>query len=138
MGRTLPVTVTLQKIIEKSFPEEYAQRRAEALALEEHHKADGPETPLPLFVMSCMMPGRFSPSGSGQPSLARTLHTQAGQSCCLIPVPCCVSGRCKVGSVVSPLESETVATARVAACLPDVNFVFSAIVQSISHSTAHQ
>ena len=58
VGRKLPITITLQKIIEKSFPEEYAQRRAEALALEEHNKADGPETPLPLFVMSCMMPGR--------------------------------------------------------------------------------
>ena len=65
MGRSLPVTVTLQKIIEKSFPEEHAQRKAEALALEEHNKADGPETPLPLFVMSCMMPGEFSLSESG-------------------------------------------------------------------------
>lgn len=64
VGRTLPITVTLQKIIEKSFPEEYAQRKAEALALEEHNKADGPETPLPLFVMSCMMPGNFSLSQS--------------------------------------------------------------------------
>ncbi|KAL3138492.1 hypothetical protein ABBQ32_006282 [Trebouxia sp. C0010 RCD-2024] len=57
VGRTLPITVTLQKIIEKSFPGEYAQRRADALALEAHNRADGPETPLPLFVMSCMMPG---------------------------------------------------------------------------------
>lgn len=65
VGRTLPVTVTLQKIIEKSFPEEYAQRKAEALAVEEHNRADGPETPLPLFVMSCMMPGEFSPSEPG-------------------------------------------------------------------------
>ena len=64
VGRTLPITVTLQKIIEKSFPEEYAQRKAEALALEEHNKADGPETPLPLFVMSCMMPGNVSLSQS--------------------------------------------------------------------------
>ena len=59
VGRKLPITITLQKIIEKSFPDEYAQRKAEALALEEHNKADGPETPLPLFVMSCMMPGQF-------------------------------------------------------------------------------
>lgn len=57
VGRQLPITITLQNIIEKSFPEEYALRQAEALVLEEQHQAGGPETPLPLFVMSCMMPG---------------------------------------------------------------------------------
>lgn len=57
VGRKLPITITLQNIIEKSFPEEYALRKAEVAAQEQGHQPGGPETPLPLFVMSCMMPG---------------------------------------------------------------------------------
>ena len=60
VGRKLPITITLQNIIEKSFPEEYALRKAEEAAQEQGHQPGGPETPLPLFVMSCMMPGRFT------------------------------------------------------------------------------
>ncbi len=59
VGRKLPITITLQNIIEKSFPEEYALRKAEVAAQEQGHQPGGPETPLPLFVMSCMMPGKF-------------------------------------------------------------------------------
>ena len=61
MGRKLPVTITLQNIIEKSFPVELAVRKAEVAAMEQAHQAGGPETPLPLFVMSCMMPGELKP-----------------------------------------------------------------------------
>jgi len=57
VGRKLPITITLQNIIEKSFPEEYALRKAEVMAQEQGFQLGGPETPLPLFVMSCMMPG---------------------------------------------------------------------------------
>jgi hypothetical protein len=60
VGRKLPITITLQNIIEKSFPEEYALRKAEVAAQEQGHQPGGPETPLPLFVMSCMMPGGFA------------------------------------------------------------------------------
>ena len=60
VGRKLPITITLQNIIEKSFPEEYALRKAEVAAQEQGHQPGGPETPLPLFVMSCMMPGGFT------------------------------------------------------------------------------
>lgn len=60
VGRKLPVTITLQNIIEKSFPVEYASRKAEVIASEQAHLAGGPETPLPLFVMSCMMPGQYA------------------------------------------------------------------------------
>ena len=59
IGRELPVTVTLKNILEKSFPIEYAERRAEENAAS---TGRGPgecvaEPPVPLFVMSCLMPG---------------------------------------------------------------------------------
>ena len=54
VGRELPVTRTLKNILEKSFPEEYEERRQEAALL--CPSADG-EAPLPIFVMSCVMPG---------------------------------------------------------------------------------
>lgn len=56
MGRQIPITVTLHSIIEKSFPAEYAERRAEMKAHEEL-TSDRPDAPVPLFVMCCMMPG---------------------------------------------------------------------------------
>lgn len=54
MGRELPVTVTLAKIIEKSFPSEYAERSAERLG---RSSMDAQEPPLPLFVMATIFPG---------------------------------------------------------------------------------
>lgn len=57
VGRQIPVTVTLHNIIEKSFPVEFAERRAEMMAHEEA-AADRPDAPVPLCVMCCMMPGR--------------------------------------------------------------------------------
>ena len=54
VGRSIPVSITLKNIIEKTFPEEYAERAAE-----EGHggAAEGGTTPLPLFVMSPVLPG---------------------------------------------------------------------------------
>ncbi len=60
VGRKLPITITIQNIIEKSFLEEYALRKAEVAAQEQGPQPGGPETPLPLFVMSCMMPGELA------------------------------------------------------------------------------
>ena len=56
VGRELPVSITLAAILERSFPEEYAARRAEARGLA---SAQGGvwQAPLPLFVMSCVLPG---------------------------------------------------------------------------------
>ena len=53
VGRTVPVTITLKNLLEKSFPEEYAARR------EEEGPAPAPSgnAPLPLFVMACILPG---------------------------------------------------------------------------------
>ena len=49
----LPVSVTLNNIIAKAFPEEHAERAQESAGAE---TAAGPP-PVPLFVMSCMLPG---------------------------------------------------------------------------------
>ena len=49
----LPVSVTLNNIIAKAFPEEHAERARESSGAE---TAAGPP-PVPLFVMSCMLPG---------------------------------------------------------------------------------
>lgn len=57
VGRQIPISVTLQNIIEKSFPEELAERRAEMKASDEPAASDRPESPVPLFVMCCLMPG---------------------------------------------------------------------------------
>ena len=54
-GRELPVSVTLAAILERSFPEEYAARRAETRGLAA--AGDAGQAPLPLFVMSCVLPG---------------------------------------------------------------------------------
>ena len=72
VGRDLPVTVTLKNILEKSFPVEYAQRRAEEQAdlssqLEGGAAAEGP---VPLFVMSCLMPGAWSSRHARSPTAA--------------------------------------------------------------------
>ena len=55
MGRSIPVSITLKNILEKTFPEEYAARRQE-----EGHGAPAPgeNAALPLFVMSPMLPGQ--------------------------------------------------------------------------------
>jgi hypothetical protein len=50
-----PVTITLANIIERSFPSEYAERRAE---LEGRRSSmDAHEPPVPLFVMASIFPG---------------------------------------------------------------------------------
>lgn len=57
VGRELPVTVTLKSILEKAFPLEYAQRQAEEQADMGAQPEGQPEAPVPLFVMSPLMPG---------------------------------------------------------------------------------
>jgi hypothetical protein len=60
VGRELPVSVTLQSIISKAFPQEYANRAAEAAAAAaEAAAADSSSSrvTLPLFVMSTLVPG---------------------------------------------------------------------------------
>lgn len=54
VGRELPVTLVLRQLLQNSFPEEYEQRRKEEQGLS---SAAGGEAPLPLFVMSCILPG---------------------------------------------------------------------------------
>ena len=56
VGRSIPVSITLKNILEKTFPEEYEDRRRE-----EGHGAAAPgeRAPLPLFVMSPMLPGKY-------------------------------------------------------------------------------
>lgn len=56
MGRQLPVTVALANVLERSFPEEYEARRLETRLAADSESAAG-EAAIPLFVMSCVMPG---------------------------------------------------------------------------------
>ena len=55
-GRELNVTRALHDILEKSFPEEYAARRQEAMEASPSFQGDA-SAPIPLFVMSCLLPG---------------------------------------------------------------------------------
>jgi hypothetical protein len=50
---SLPITVSLQRVIERSFPEEYAARREERRSESWRY-----ESILPLFVMTTMLPGK--------------------------------------------------------------------------------
>ncbi|KAL4442724.1 hypothetical protein ABPG77_006718 [Micractinium sp. CCAP 211/92] len=52
-GRELAVTITLKNLLERSFPEEYEQRRQE----EREAAAPASDAPLPIFVMSMLLPG---------------------------------------------------------------------------------
>lgn len=54
VGRELPVTVTLKRILERCFPEEYAARELEECG---PGGCSEDEPPLPLFVMSALLPG---------------------------------------------------------------------------------
>lgn len=55
VGRELPVSVTLAAVLERSFPAEYAERRAELSGA--RAAGDARAAPLPLFVMSSVLPG---------------------------------------------------------------------------------
>jgi hypothetical protein len=55
--RRLPVTILLQTIIAKSYPEEYEERRKEEMALSTGTEATDGVVLLPLFVMSTLLPG---------------------------------------------------------------------------------
>ncbi|BDA43943.1 LON peptidase N-terminal domain and RING finger protein 3 [Coccomyxa sp. Obi] len=57
VGRQLPQTVALAHLLERSFPEEYAARRAETRSAAAEGAPPAGDAPIPLFVMSCMMPG---------------------------------------------------------------------------------
>ena len=57
VGKDIPVTLALRQLIEKSFPEEYQQRRQEEQAAAD--MSDSGEAPLPLFVMSCCLPSEL-------------------------------------------------------------------------------
>eukprot|EP00850_Spirogloea_muscicola_P020279 SM000211S06649 [mRNA] locus=s211:151531:156544:- [translate_table: standard] len=52
-ARSYPISVTLQALVERSFPEEYAERAAEMEAL----TSAGPQK-LPMFVMDVVLPGQ--------------------------------------------------------------------------------
>lgn len=58
VGNELPVTVVLKNFLERNFPDDYAARRAEEAA-EAAASTSGSsvESPLPLFVMSVLLPG---------------------------------------------------------------------------------
>jgi len=53
VGRKLPVTVALRSILKRSFPEQYEARQAD---VEKAQKVEE-DGPLPLFVMSALLPG---------------------------------------------------------------------------------
>lgn len=50
----MPITVTLKAVLQHSFPQEYAQRREEEC---QHMGQPDDQAPVPLFVMSCLLPG---------------------------------------------------------------------------------
>ncbi|KAI7842161.1 hypothetical protein COHA_004184 [Chlorella ohadii] len=59
-GRELTVTVALKNLLERSFPEEYAARRREEQEAAAAAPAGGaPDAPLPMFVMSLLLPGEL-------------------------------------------------------------------------------
>ena len=54
----MPVTITLKAVLQHSFPQEYKQRHEEE---RQHISPEGQpdaQAPVPLFVMSCLLPGR--------------------------------------------------------------------------------
>lgn len=64
VSRELPITITLQNIVSKAFPTEYATRAQEALAAAGAAAAAAggsssseERLTLPLFVMSTLLPG---------------------------------------------------------------------------------
>ena len=60
VGREMPVTVTLKAVLQHSFPQEYKQRHEEEC---QHISPGGQpdaQAPVPLFVMSCLLPGEPS------------------------------------------------------------------------------
>lgn len=63
VSRELPVTITLQNILSKAYPSEYAARAAELAAAAGAAAAAADATAgverltLPLFVMSTLLPG---------------------------------------------------------------------------------
>lgn len=58
VGRELPVTVILKALLEKSFPGEYEERRREESVAGAGEDGEGGQAaPLPLFVMSPVLPG---------------------------------------------------------------------------------
>ena len=54
VGREIPVTLALRHLIEHSFPEEYEARRQEENGWS---CSSDREAPMPLFVMTCILPG---------------------------------------------------------------------------------
>ncbi|PSC74157.1 LON peptidase N-terminal domain and RING finger 1 isoform B [Micractinium conductrix] len=56
-GRELAVTITLKNVLERSFPEEYEQRRQEERAAVAAAAEPAGDAPLPVFVMSLLLPG---------------------------------------------------------------------------------
>lgn len=57
VGRELAVTVVLKELLELSFPEEYEQRRVEERGAGAGAAPAAGDAPLPLFVMSLLLPG---------------------------------------------------------------------------------
>ena len=53
VGRAIPVLTQVRRFLTKAFPEEYAARSAEEAVVP---STEG-DAPLPLFVMSSMLPG---------------------------------------------------------------------------------
>lgn len=63
-GLDLPVSIVLQNVLERSFPEETAERRRESTSFVEEQAASvgtaaaAPAShDLPIFVMACILPG---------------------------------------------------------------------------------
>ena len=67
VGRELPVSVTLAAVLERSFPAEYAERRAELRGARAAGAARA--APLPLFVMSSVLPGARAPGRRRAPAV---------------------------------------------------------------------
>lgn len=56
VGRAIPVLTQVRRFLTKAFPDEYAARSAEEAVV----PSTETDAPLPLFVMSSMLPGIFT------------------------------------------------------------------------------
>ena len=70
VGRALACTISLKHLLERSFPDEYeARRREEAAAAASSAATDtDAAAPLPLFVMSLLLPGARGSRGCRCPA----------------------------------------------------------------------
>jgi hypothetical protein len=107
VGRELPVTITLQNIISKAFPEEAEARVAEirGLAATAAAPAAAEVVTLPLFVMSTLLPGEKMALNVFEPRCARKVHQPYCCPPCCNSFSCCCCCRCCQNPVFKSIHS---------------------------------